>query len=280
MPATQTSTPSIKRAAKGPTELAMSALTATTKERPESGAGLRIDQVHAHKGASAVAPENTLSAFRSAYGQGARWVEFDVSLLGDGTPVVIHDATVDRCSSSKGHLKDLCLADLETVDAGSWFDPFYKDERIPTLEEALECFAEFGLAGNLEIKRHKHQASVEELTGNIFNVLKHRDPAVQISISSFDVDVLKSIGAMDPGLELAMLWDTLPENWRDVLEDIPTRVIHLNYKALTLPFLDEVVERELLVRAWTCNDPAELARYWPMGLGAVITDEPRYFLSR
>ncbi|GGF29771.1 glycerophosphoryl diester phosphodiesterase [Youhaiella tibetensis] len=258
----------------------MSAIAATSTERPTRGAGLRIDQVHAHKGASAVAPENTLSAFRSAYGQGARWVEFDVSLLGDGTPVVIHDATVDRCSSSTGHLKDLSLKDLDAIDAGSWFDPFYQGERIPTLAEALECFAEFGLSGNLEIKRHKHQASVEELTGNIHAVLKDRDPSVRISISSFDVDVLKSIGAKDPSLELAMLWDKLPENWRDVLADIPTKVIHLNYKALTLPFLDEVVEKGLLVRAWTCNDPAELAQFWSMGLGAVITDEPRYFLSR
>lgn len=258
----------------------MSASTANTMERPISGAGLRIDQVHAHKGASAVAPENTLSAFRAAYGQGARWVEFDVSLLGDGTPVVIHDATVDRCSSSKGHLKDLAVADLANIDAGSWFDGFYKGERIPTLEQALECFAEFDLAGNLEIKRHKHQTSVEELTGNIHAVLKRRDPKVKISISSFDIDVLKSISAMDPSLELAMLWDKLPENWRDVLADIPTKVIHLNYHALTLPFLDEVVKKGLLVRAWTCNDPAELAQFWPMGLGAVITDEPRYFLSR
>jgi len=258
----------------------MSTNTATTMERPATGGDLNTEQVHAHKGASAVAPENTLAAFRAAYGQGARWVEFDVSLLGDGTPVVIHDATVDRCSSSKGHLKDLKVADLANIDAGSWFDPFYRGERIPTLEAALDCFAEFGLAGNLEIKRHKHQDSVEELTGNIFEVLRRRDPKVKISISSFDVDVLKSIGAKDPSLELAMLWDKLPDNWRDVLDAIPTRVIHLNYKALTLPFLDEVVERDLLVRAWTCNDPAELAQFWPLGLGAVITDEPRYFLAR
>jgi glycerophosphoryl diester phosphodiesterase len=249
-------------------------------DRIEFSSGLTTEQVQAHKGASAVAPENTLAAFRAAYGQRARWVEFDVSLLGDGTPVVIHDATIDRCSSSKGHLKDLTVADLGNIDAGSWFDPFYKDERIPTLQQALDCFAAFGLNGNLEIKHHKHQASVTELTEAIFAVLQKRDPAVKIGISSFSIPVLKAMKQLDPTLELAMLWDELPENWRDVLADIPTNVIHLNYKSLTFRLLEEAARDGLLIRAWTCNEPAVLQQYWASGLSGVITDEPRYFLSR
>jgi glycerophosphoryl diester phosphodiesterase len=249
-------------------------------DRIEFSSGLTTEQVQAHKGASAVAPENTLAAFRAAYGQRARWVEFDVSLLGDGTPVVIHDATVDRCSSSTGHLKDMTVADLEKIDAGSWFDPFYKDERIPTLQQALDCFAAFGLNGNLEIKHHEHQTSVAELTDGIFSVLQERNPAVKIGISSFSIDVLKAMHKLDPSLELAMLWDELPENWRDVLADIPTKVIHLNYKSLTFRLLEEAVREGLLIRAWTCNEPAVLQQYWASGLAGVITDEPRYFLSR
>lgn len=242
--------------------------------------GLGVDQVHAHKGASAVAPENTLAAFRAAHGQGARWVEFDVSLLGDGTPVVIHDATVDRCSSATGRLQDMTVADLATVDAGAWFDPFYAGERIPTLAQALACFAEFGLNGNLEIKRHPHQASVAALVEAIVAVLARRDPRVAISISSFDADVLRAVAALAPGLERAMLWDRLPGDWPDRLAAIPARVVHLDYRSLGFPFLAEANRRDILVRAWTCNNPEELAAYWPAGLGAVITDEPRRFLGR
>jgi glycerophosphoryl diester phosphodiesterase len=242
--------------------------------------GLGTDQVHAHKGASGVAPENTLAAFRAAHGQKACWVEFDVSLLGDGTPVVLHDATVDRCSSATGRLQDMTVADLASIDAGSWFDPFYRNERIPTLEQALACFAEFGLNGNLEIKRHPHQESVEQLTGAVAEVLARRDPRVRIGISSFDPAVLASIGARDPSLELAMLWDELPLDWQARLAAVPARVVHLNYKSLTFPFLDEARAAGVLVRAWTCNNPEELAQYWPAGLGGVITDEPRYVLGR
>jgi glycerophosphoryl diester phosphodiesterase len=242
--------------------------------------GLGTDQVQAHKGASAVAPENTLAAFRAAHGQKARWVEFDVSLLGDGTPVVLHDATVDRCSSATGRLQDMTVADLASIDAGSWFDPFYRNERIPTLEQALTCLAEFGLNGNLEIKRHPHQESIEQLTGAVAEVLARRDPRVKIGISSFDPAVLASIGARDPSLELAMLWDELPADWQARLAAVPARVVHLNYKSLTFPFLDEARAAGVLVRAWTCNNPEELAQYWPAGLGGVITDEPRRFLGR
>jgi glycerophosphoryl diester phosphodiesterase len=249
-------------------------------DRIEFSSGLTTEQVQAHKGASAVAPENTLAAFRAAYGQRARWVEFDVSLLGDGTPVVIHDATVDRCSSSTGHLKDLKIADLDTIDAGSWFDPFYRNERIPTLKQALDCFAAFGLNGNLEIKHHEHQASVAQLTEAVFAVLQERDPAVRIGISSFSIPALKAMKALDPDLELAMLWDELPENWRDVLADIGTNVIHLNYKSLTFRLLEEAAHEGFAIRAWTCNEPAVLQQYWGMGLAGVITDEPRHFLSR
>ena len=61
-------------------------------------------RIVAHRGASRVAPENTLAAFREAAAQGARWIEFDVSLLGDGTPVIFHDPTLDRCTDATGPL--------------------------------------------------------------------------------------------------------------------------------------------------------------------------------
>ncbi|HEY4203235.1 MAG TPA: glycerophosphodiester phosphodiesterase family protein [Devosiaceae bacterium] len=248
--------------------------------RYENDIKLSADQVQGHRGASKVAPENTLAAFRAARGQQANWVEFDVSLLGDGTPVVIHDATVDRVATTTGRLQDMVLADLANIDVGSRFDAFYRDERIPTLEAALECFAAFELNGNLEIKRHPHQTSVDELTGAIHEVLSRRPPSVRIGISSFDIEALKSMGKLDSSLELAVLWSKLPDNWRDVLADVPTNVIHLNYKELTFPFLEEATAKGLIVRAWTCNNPQELSQYWQAGLSAVITDEPRFFLSR
>lgn len=84
-------------------------------------AGTRL--VLAHRGASALAPENTLAAFRAAAGAGARWIELDVDVLGDGTLIVIHDSLLDRTTNRTGPYYDLTAADLPALDAGSWFTP-------------------------------------------------------------------------------------------------------------------------------------------------------------
>ena len=62
-------------------------------------------RIMAHRGASLAKPENTLGAIRTAAAQGAWWIEFDVSLLGDGTPILHHDSTLDRCTDKSGALR-------------------------------------------------------------------------------------------------------------------------------------------------------------------------------
>ncbi|MGH2352028.1 MAG: glycerophosphodiester phosphodiesterase, partial [Chloroflexota bacterium] len=91
----------------------------------------------AHRGASGLAPENTLAAFRLALDLGAPAVECDVHLAADGAPVVIHDPRVDRTTSGSGDVRALTLDHLRRLDAGSWFSARFAAERIPTLDETL-----------------------------------------------------------------------------------------------------------------------------------------------
>ena len=114
--------------------------------RPDTSTRGRIV---AHRGASRAAPENTLIAFRLAARQGARWLEFDVSLLGDGTPVLHHDRTLDRCTDGTGRLDRLTAADLAGIDAGRWFGAQYTGEPLATLEQALDLIGELDLSANL-----------------------------------------------------------------------------------------------------------------------------------
>ena len=90
-----------------------------------------------HRGNSADAPENTLASIRAAFELGCDVVEIDVRRSRDGVPVIIHDDTVDRTTDGAGHVADLTLAELKTLDAGSWKGDRFSGERIPTLEEAL-----------------------------------------------------------------------------------------------------------------------------------------------
>ena len=237
------------------------------------------DEVQAHRGASAVAPENTLSAFRAAAQQGAKWVELDVALLADGTLVVIHDDSVDRTSSGTGALGALNRADMDHLDAGSWFGSTFAGERIPTLEEALKVLGELGVGANVEIKQHKHHKSLDQLIGAVQAALQTRPQGMPIMISSFDAQALTAMHRLEPALEMAMLWSKVPADWQAQLAAIPATTIHLDYKALSICFLEEAVEGGIKVRAWTVNEPSILASFWPAGLAGVITDNPAAFLS-
>lgn len=93
--------------------------------------------VCAHRGASETHPENTLAAFHEAIRLGVQMIEFDVAFSKDGKLVLMHDATVDRTTNGKGPVSQLTLEELKKLDAVSWKHARFKNQRIPTLEEAL-----------------------------------------------------------------------------------------------------------------------------------------------
>ncbi|AVF02636.1 MULTISPECIES: glycerophosphodiester phosphodiesterase family protein [Devosia] len=236
-------------------------------------------EVQAHRGASAIAPENTIAAFRAAAEAGAKWVELDVALSADGQLIVIHDDSVDRTSSGSGSLGALTQSEIAALDAGSWFSQDYQDERIPTLAETIAALGELGLSANVEIKQHKHHKSLDQLVGAVQADISKRSGGTEIMISSFDPEALKAMHALEPELEMAMLWGRPPEDWAEQLAAIPASTIHMHFKALSIGMLEETTKRGIKVRAWTCNDPMQLVSFWDAGLTGVITDNPKLFLG-
>src|SRR4029077_5147965 len=95
--------------------------------------------VIAHRGASGTCPENTLAGFRRAAELGAPMVELDVQLTRDGEGVVIHDVTLDRTTDGSGPVADHPRAEIERLDAGAWFGPTFRGERVPTLARVLDA---------------------------------------------------------------------------------------------------------------------------------------------
>jgi glycerophosphoryl diester phosphodiesterase len=95
-------------------------------------------RVIAHRGFSAAAPENTIAAVRAAIAVQADMVEIDVTLTADDSIVVIHDEILDRTTDGKGEVSRFTLAELKQLDAGSWFDPSFAGEPIPTLDQVLD----------------------------------------------------------------------------------------------------------------------------------------------
>lgn len=91
----------------------------------------------AHRGFSALAPENTIAAFDLAIESGYTDIEFDIQLSKDGVPVVFHDFTVNRTTNGKGRVDNHTFAQLQALDAGSWFGAAFAGQHIPSLQEIL-----------------------------------------------------------------------------------------------------------------------------------------------
>lgn len=111
-------------------------------------------EIIAHRGFSAIAPENTLAAFSAAIQHGADSIEFDIQLSADGVPVVIHDATLDRTTGVAGNVTEKTVAELKTLDIGAWFSEKYAGEQILTLQEVLRAVKSIKKFIYLDVKRH------------------------------------------------------------------------------------------------------------------------------
>ncbi|MGI4850042.1 MAG: glycerophosphodiester phosphodiesterase family protein [Janthinobacterium lividum] len=108
--------------------------------------------VIAHRGAGVMAPENTLAAMRRGLALGFRAVEFDVMLAADGVPVVVHDLRLGRTVAGRGQVPDYSAAQLQQMDAGSWFGAAYAQERVPTFAQLLAFCQANRIWMNVEIK--------------------------------------------------------------------------------------------------------------------------------
>ena len=96
-----------------------------------------MPKIVCHRGAETFAPENTLSAVDLAFDQGFNIVEIDVRQTKDGVPVVMHDSRVNRTTNGRVAIKKMSYDVVSQLDAGSWFDTFFTDEKVRPLEDVL-----------------------------------------------------------------------------------------------------------------------------------------------
>jgi len=213
-------------------------------------AGVRII---AHRGNSAVLPENSMAAFRSAMTLGAHMIELDVHLSHDGFPVVIHDDTLDRTTTGSGPVARLRLSELRRLG-------------LPILEDVLAL----PIPLNIELKTSAAMQSVLDLVGDRDDVL----------ISSADPDALDFLRRLDPGLTLAYL--SSQEDCALVLERaIAAQAYAFNpaWPAVTRELVTAAHTAGLRIMPYTVNDPAEGRLLFSWGADAIFTDDPGRMLA-
>lgn len=234
-------------------------------------------RIVAHRGASRIAPENTMSAFRRASELGAGWIEFDVSLLGDGTPVVHHDATWERCTTGTGALAETDRAALEGLDAGSWFSPAFVGEPVPLLSDVLAALVPLGLRANLEMK--PHDGDPARIADIVAGMLRPPEIADRVLVSSFSEAALEALRAAAPKQALALLYGAPPADWIARARALGAGTLHMDHRRLEARHLEDAREADIGLRVYTINDPVGFGRFRRPGLSGVITDDPALFLS-
>jgi glycerophosphoryl diester phosphodiesterase len=155
-----------------------------------------------HRGALDCAPENTMASFREALAQGADLIELDVQMSADGQLVVIHDQTLERTTNGRGLVADTTLAEIQALDAGSWFSPEFAGERVPELSEVLAWIK--GKAG-LAIEIKNGPIFYEGIEQKIVGALKRYDMIEHTIVISFDHPCLYRIKKLCPELNTGIL---------------------------------------------------------------------------
>src|SRR3954451_16459422 len=193
--------------------------------------------IYAHRGASAIHPENTLRAFRHALAIGADGIELDVHATADGTPVVIHDRDVERTTDGAGYVDEMPLARLKMFDAGD-------GERVPTLAEVLALVG--GSAQlDIEIKGVGVERGVLKVLGEY--------PAVEWAISSFNWATLRTVRQLDPAAEVWPLSQHVDDHLIATAAELGSPAVSLFTGAYTSETAARLRGAGLRVMVWTVN---------------------------
>jgi glycerophosphoryl diester phosphodiesterase len=235
--------------------------------------------VAAHRGSSGTAPENTLAAYREAVAAGADIVEADVQLTADGHVVAFHDKHLSRTSDSAGKIDELDYEHLKDADAGSWFGPDFKNERIPLLHDVIDVIRDKTYL-NIEVKNIVG-GNLDDNIKRIIDIIYEEEYQDYTVLSSFYYDTLHLIKKhfpVFPLLAIRIPRDTrLPsqilnetgcdaficakdELNKEVAEDIIKNNIYTAvYSIDTKQDFDEVIK--LPVKALVTNFPARIKQF-------------------
>jgi glycerophosphoryl diester phosphodiesterase len=238
-------------------------------------ASLSQPVIFAHRGASAHAPENTLAAFELALAQHADAIELDAKLTADGQVVVIHDPTVDRTTSGHGRVKDLSLAQLRSLDAGSSFSEKYRGEKIPTLEEVFETL---GKRIFINVELTNYNTPRDQLVETVCMLVKKFGLQQNVMFSSFFASNLSKARAYLPGVPRGLLaFHGLLGAWARSFGFAFGRyhALHPNLQDVTPEQVQRVHRLKRRIHVWTVDAAEDMRRVFNWDVDAIFTDDPQ-----
>lgn len=256
----------------------------------------RLPLIIGHRGSSALAPENTLAAFRRAIADGADGIEFDVRLARDGVAVVIHDATLERTAFLKRRVSHLTAADLQATNVGSWFGKSrlrrrqtdveeFANETVPLLSQVFELFEKQD--GRLYLEMKADPGSGDELVREVVRSIRDAGFRERVVVECFDLELITKVKTIDSGIRTAALFDRklsqpsavfrrcLPE----IAEEAGADEIALHHSLARPRIVEQALRLNQQVVVWTVDDPIWVRNARTLGIAGLITNNPSVLIA-
>ncbi len=223
-----------------------------------------------HRGASGYAPENTMVSFERALALRVDAIELDIHPSSDGKLVVIHDPTLDRTTNGHGLVSAHTYAQIRTLDAGSWFDPSFADERVPLLDEVLD-WARGRTKVVIEIKQGPiFYSQIEDMLITTLDRTQMRSEVLVISFDHYSVRRMKELA---PDIITGVLYAARVINPAALAHDARADVLLPYWALLTKEEVAAAHAADLVVAPW--GGPEQDYRFiLATGVDAVAADFP------
>lgn len=241
----------------------------------------------AHRGGAAVAPENTLSAFKAGIEAGADAIELDIHLSRDGVLMVMHDPLLDRTTNGTGLLADYSLSELKQFDAAFHFRERgqYSPQQIPTLEEVLQMLQAENRKVRLqiEIKLKADESRYAGIEEKLVDLLRSYEMLERATVISFDFPTLMTINSIEPSLRRGALISRKymtavgskgPSYVASEMEKLAVDYVGVNFNYLSANLYKALRDKKLGVGVWTINDANSMQKFRLMGVDFITSDHP------
>ena len=228
-----------------------------------------MTKIFAHRGYSALYPENTLLAFSKAIEAGCDGIELDVHLTKDGEIAVIHDEDVRRTTDGAGLVADMTLSELKSLSAG-------RGERVPLLAEYFDIAGRADIITNIELKTDVIQ--YEGLEEKVVELVLQRGLSGKVIFSSFHLPSVDRVMRLAPGMLCGYLFSpALGLDWEAIaarMRDNGVKFVHPNVRLVSKGFLAVARKYSIPFGVWTVNNVKSIRKMVEYGAYSVFTDDP------
>ncbi len=229
-------------------------------------------EISAHRGASLVAPENTLSAVRQAIIDGATYVEVDVQRTADGVLVLAHDADLMRLAREPLVISESRYEELLAVDVGRLFSTEFTGERLPTLEEVIE--ASRGRA-KLIVELKSYRGDSDQLVADVVQVFRSYNLFPDAVIMSLEYSEVQQVERLDPTIITGFVASAALGN----ISKLNVDFLAVSGALATNTLIATAHSQGKQIYVWTIDDPREMFTMIDRGVDNIITNDPGALVS-